>query len=65
MQPHIEDMKEKADQARALYRMGKITRDEATEAISPYAEKFNAKSKELARKYGQRHKPFSISSYLR
>jgi len=54
-----------ADLARSLYRGGQISRIEAEEEIRPYAEAFNAKSRELAKKYGQRPRLFSITSYLR
>lgn len=65
MMKGIEEMKVRADQARSLYRCGQISRKEAEEDIRPYAEAFNAKSRELARKYGQRARLFSITSYLR
>ena len=60
-----EERKDRADLARSLYRGGQISRIEAEEEIRPYAEAFNAKSRELAKKYGQRPRLFSITSYLR
>lgn len=65
MMKGIEELKMRADQARSLYRCGHITRREAEEDIRPYAEAFNTKSKEIAKKYGQRARLFSITSYLR
>ena len=65
MSETIEQMKMNADHARALYRVGHISRKEAEESIAPYAEAFNSKSRELARKYGQRPRLFSVTSYLR
>ena len=57
----IEEMKDRADLARSLYRGGQISRIEAEEEIRPYAEAFNAKSRELAKKYGQRPRPVSYT----
>ena len=65
MMKGIEEMKMRADHARSQYRIGQISRKEAEQEIQPYAEAFNAKSRELAKKYGQRARLFSITSYLR
>lgn len=65
MTKEIETLKMKADGARSLYRCGRITRKEAMEDIQPYADAFNEKSKEIAKKYGMRPKLFSVASYLR
>ena len=65
MNEAIESLKMDADQARTLYRMGKISRAEAKERIDPYATAFNERSRELAKKYNQRPKLFSLVGYLR
>lgn len=65
MNPEIKKLMQDAEEARGLYRTGKITRAEAEFRIQPYADAYNARSKELAKEFGQRHKPFSIISYLR
>lgn len=41
------------------------TREEAVERIKPYADAFNAKSKEIAKKYHQKPGRFSLAAYLR
>ena len=48
-----------------MYRLGAITREEAAERIKPYADAFNAKSKEIAKKYHQKPGRFSLAAYLR
>lgn len=65
MDSKIAGMKARADCARSLYRMGQISRQEAKKEIAPYAAAFDAKSRELAEKYGQRPKLFSLAAYLR
>lgn len=65
MTREIEELKMRADGARSLYRTGQITRKEALADIQPYADAFNNKSRELAKKYGQRPRLFSVASYLR
>ena len=54
-----------AEQARAEYRRGIISREEAKRRIEPFRVAFEAKSKELAKKYGLRAQKFSLTAYLR
>ena len=54
-----------ARKARAMYNAGTISREEARKMIEPYAEAFNAKSREIAEKYNMRPQKFSFSSFLR
>lgn len=54
-----------ANEIRYLYRTNQITREEAKERIKPFEEYFNVKSKEIAKKYKQRPKLFSFSSFMR
>lgn len=56
---------EQAKQARAMYNAGQITREEAKQMIAPYAARFNAASKCIAKKYGMRPKRFSLAAFLR
>ena len=58
-------MRAEAEATRALYKAGRISHEEAKRRIGPYAEAFNEKSRELARKYNQRAKLFSFASYMR
>ena len=55
----------KAEQARSLYRIGKISYSEAISSIKPYIDEVNIKSKELAKKYNQRPRLVQISSFMR
>ena len=58
-------LKNIADTYCDLYRLGKISREEAKEHIMPYLDYVNKKSKELANKYNQKHKEITFSYYLR
>ena len=60
-----EELRMEAEQARAEYRRGLITREEAKKRIDPFKVAFEAKSKELAKKYGLRAQKFSLTAYLR
>lgn len=55
----------KAQEIKVLYKCGKISRDEAKAMIKPYADYFNAKSIELAKKYNQRPKKFNFTAFMR
>lgn len=51
--------------ARHLYILGRITREEAKEDITPYLKVFNEASKSIAKKYDQRPKLLSFESFVR
>ena len=65
MKPEVELLKNRAEEAKWLYKRNVITRAEAKAEIEPYIEAVNAKSKKLAKKYSQKHKPVTITGYLR
>ena len=52
----IERLKSTAEYYCDLYRLGKINREKAKEYIVLYLDYVNAKSKELTKKYNQKHK---------
>lgn len=58
-------LKQQAEEARALYRSGAISREEAIERIKPYQKAFNDLSAEKAKKFGVKPMKFSIMAYLR
>ena len=62
---NVDKLKIVADTYCDLYRLGKISREEAKEHIMPYLDYVNKKSKELAKKYSQKHKEITFSYYLR
>ena len=62
---NVDKLKTVADTYCDLYRLGKISREEAKEYIMPYLDYVNEKSKELAKKYNQKHKEITFSYYLR
>lgn len=59
------DLKDKAFEARHLYKIGMISRQEAKEKIDPYVKVFNKTSKEVAKKYDQRPKLINFSIFVR
>jgi len=59
------EMLGKAKMAADMYKTGQITREAAIERIKPYADAFNAKSAEIAKKYNQKPKKFSMAGFLR
>lgn len=65
MTTETKELKMQADEYKALYKMGKITRNEAAEYIMPYINAFNEKSKEIAKKYNMKPKTINFAGYLR
>jgi putative uncharacterized protein gp37 len=61
----MEELKNKAFDARVSYKNGFITRTEAKEYIQPYIDMFNKKSKEIAKKYGMKPKTITMAGFLR
>lgn len=62
------DKKEIQEQAylyRDLYRLGKVTREEAKEKIMPYLDFVNETSKKICKKYNQKHRNVTFSNYVR
>jgi hypothetical protein len=58
-------LKERAEKARTLYRLGHITREEAVKECTPYLNEFNRKAVEIAKKYKQRPKKITFASFIR
>jgi len=59
------ELRAKAEEARALYRMGMISKKEAKIIINPYIDAVNEKSRELAKKYQQKPRYVSFEAYCR
>jgi len=55
----------KAKMAADMYRIGQITREAAIDTIKPYAEAFDRKSEEIAKKHNRKPKKFNMASFLR
>jgi hypothetical protein len=60
-----EIMKAKADEAAHLYRIGKITREEALKDVQPYIDLVNEASIRIAKKYNMKPKKVYVSQFLR
>lgn len=58
-------LKTEAEKYRYMYNIGLVNREEAKKHIMPYLEKVNAKQKELSKKYNQKIKTITFSSYCR
>lgn len=56
---------DKAIHARNQYRLGNITKAEAMEMMDEYISEFNAKAKQIAKKYNQRPKLFNFAAFMR
>ena len=56
---------EEALAIKKLYNVGIISREEAKNRIKPYANWFNEKSVEIAKKYNQKPQLFSFVSFMR
>lgn len=60
-----EDIKARAEETRALYRMGVIDRKEAKERIKEYEAEFNAACAKIAAKYKKRPYKFNFNAFMR
>ncbi len=58
-------LRQEAEQAKIAYKCNLITRNEAMKKIEPFITAYNEKSKEIAKKYGQRPKTINATSFLR
>jgi len=65
MNKEILDLKTIAEGARAAYKMGHLSREEASAKIKPYLLKVNEKAVAIAKKYNQRPRKVSLTSFLR
>lgn len=65
MKKEILELRNKAEEGRYLYRINKISREEAKIMIEPYLDAVNNKQKELAKKYNQKVKKVTFVSYIR
>lgn len=65
MKIKIQNLKNNADKAKALYAYGKITREQAREQIKPYITEFNSGQLKLSKKFGMKAKTISDIGYLR
>ena len=65
MKKEIQELKEKAEKAKFLYKTNAITRQTAKEEILPYIEAYNQKSLEIAKKYNQKAKLLRFASFVR
>ena len=61
----IEKEKRLAEENRALYRLGEVSRDEAKKYIMPYIDAFNQKSTEIAKNYKMSPQKISFAKFCR
>ena len=65
MREEIMELKQKAENAKYLYRTNVISRETAKEEIMPYIEAYNQKSLEIAKRYNQKAKKLTFASFVR
>ena len=65
MNERMQLLKLKAEQYRDLYRLGKITREEAKNSIMPYLDEVNSKGREIAKKYNRKYRNITFSTFVR
>jgi hypothetical protein len=65
MNDEVRILKNEAEKARVLLRSGIIDLTEAKVKVKPYIDLVNKKSKEIAKKYNQRPRMVTTSSFLR
>lgn len=65
MNDEVRILKNEAEKARVLLRSGIIDLTEAKVRVKPYIDLVNKKSKEIAKKYNQRPRMVTASSFLR
>lgn len=60
----MDDLKHIAEKYRDLYRLGKVSKEEAIVNIKPYINALNKKACEIAEKYNQKPKKVSVAKFL-
>lgn len=65
MNNEVLKLKQKAEEYRFLYQTNQVSREEALNNIMPYINAINEKSKELAKKYNQKVKKVTFSTFTR
>lgn len=58
-------LRAKAEEARALLRMGKISHEEAKRRVNAYFAYITPYAKAIAKEHGMAYKPLSAAAYLR
>ena len=61
----FEKLRQDAHYIREEYRAGLINRGQAKERLAEYIEAYEEKTKEIAKKYGQKPKKFNLGEFLR
>lgn len=59
------NLQEVAREARALLLQGEITYKDAIDILEPAVLEANIRARELAKKFGRRHRDFEAASFLR
>ena len=58
-------LQSQAEYYKYLYQTNQCTREQAKVKIQPYLDFVNSKSKELCKKYNQKHKEITFSYFMR
>jgi hypothetical protein len=65
MTPEVEQAMNKAHEARAKFKVGKITHEEAAEQIIPYLNLVNNGGRKMSKKFGNPYRPVTLTGFLR
>lgn len=61
----LQELRAQAEEAKALYNIGKMTRAEAKAIIEPFIKMANERAVEIAKKYNMKPKKISFIAYVR
>lgn len=65
MGAEVKALMERAEEAKALYNAGLLGREDAKLRIEPYLHAVNKRSREIAKKYGQKPRIVTFNAYIR
>ncbi len=65
MTPAVEKAMNAAHDARALFRKGDISHEEAKRLIQPYLTMVNEGGKKMSKKFGNSFRPVTLTGFLR
>jgi len=61
----IKKLRQEAEEAKFLYNVGQIDREEAKRRIQPWLDEANKRAEKIAKKYGTKHRKFGFVGFVR
>jgi hypothetical protein len=65
MRKEVQEAMDKAHEARAMLRTGKISLEQAKELVAPYIQMVNEGGKRMSKEYGNSFRPVTATGFLR